>query len=44
MLQHIHNTEHGKTYCDILMKPVKDENGITIGFLEILDKINFAAS
>lgn len=41
---HIHNTEQGKTYCDILMKPVKDENGITTGFLEILDRINFAAA
>lgn len=43
-VMHIHNTEYGKTYCDILMKPLKDESGITIGFLEILDKINFAAS
>ena len=41
---HIHNTELGKTFCDILMKPVKDENGITTGFLEILDRINFAAA
>ncbi|WP_240615586.1 sigma-54 interaction domain-containing protein [Alteromonas facilis] len=41
---HIHNTELGKTYCDILMKPVKDENGITTGFLEILDRINFASA
>jgi DNA-binding NtrC family response regulator len=41
---HIHKTAHGKTYCDILMKPVKDENGITTGFLEILDRIDFAAA
>ena len=41
---HIHNTEHGKTYCDILMRPVKDQDGITTGFLEILDRINFAAT
>ena len=41
---HIHNTEHGKTYCDILMRPIKDANGITMGFLEILDRINFAAA
>ncbi|NVK54734.1 MAG: sigma 54-interacting transcriptional regulator [Alteromonadaceae bacterium] len=39
---HIHNTEHGKTYCDIIMRPIKDADGITAGFLEILDKINFA--
>jgi transcriptional regulator with PAS, ATPase and Fis domain len=39
---HIHKTAHGKTYCDILMKPVKDENGITTGFLEILERIDFA--
>ncbi len=41
---HIHNTEVGKTYCDILMKPIKDEHGITTGFLEILDRINFASA
>lgn len=41
---HIHNTEQGKTYCDILMKPVKDEDGVTVGFLEILDRINFATT
>lgn len=43
-VMHVHNTEYGKTYCDILMKPVKDADGITTGFLEILDKINFAAT
>nr|WP_241664548.1 sigma-54-dependent Fis family transcriptional regulator [Ningiella ruwaisensis] len=43
-VMHIHNTESGKTYCDILMKPITDENGITTGFLEILDRINFAAA
>lgn len=41
---HIHNTSQGKTYCDILMKPIKDADGITTGFLEILDNINFAAA
>ncbi|MGQ8364336.1 sigma-54 interaction domain-containing protein [Glaciecola sp. 1036] len=41
---HIHNVAGGKTYCDILMKPVKDENGITTGYLEILDRINFASA
>lgn len=41
---HIHNTEHGKTYCDIIMKPVKDGDGITTGFLEILDRIDFASA
>ena len=25
---HIHNTAAGRTYCDILMKPVRDEDGI----------------
>jgi transcriptional regulator with PAS, ATPase and Fis domain len=40
---HIHKTTGGKTYCDIVMKPVVDENGITTGFLEILDRIDFAA-
>ncbi|MGB3724383.1 MAG: sigma 54-interacting transcriptional regulator [Glaciecola sp.] len=41
---HIHHTEHGKTYCDIIMKPIKDSDGITSGFLEILDIIDFAAT
>ena len=41
---HIHNTSSGKTYCDILMKPVTDDEGMTIGYLEILDKINYAAA
>lgn len=40
---HIHNTERGKTYCDILMKPVIDEEGVTTGYLEILDRIAFAS-
>ncbi|NCP64670.1 MAG: sigma-54-dependent Fis family transcriptional regulator [Paraglaciecola sp.] len=41
---HIHALGAGKSYCDILMKPVKDEDGITIGFLEILNKIDYAAA
>ena len=41
---HIHNTNEGKTYCDILMKPVRDEDGMTIGYLEILDRISYAAA
>lgn len=43
-VMHVHNTEFGKTYCDILMKPIKDDDGITIGFLEVLDKIDFATT
>lgn len=43
-VMHIHNTERGKTYCDILMRPVKDADGITTGFLEILDRIKFASA
>jgi transcriptional regulator with PAS, ATPase and Fis domain len=41
---HIHKTDSGDTYCNILMKPVKNNDGITIGFLEILEKIDFASS
>lgn len=41
---HIHQTEQGKQFCDILMKPVKDEDGLTIGFLEIIEGINFASA
>ena len=43
-VMHIHNTTNGKTYCDILMRPIKDADGITMGFLEILDRIDFAAA
>ena len=41
---HIHKTNTGDIYCNILMKPVKDNNGMTIGFLEILEKVDFASS
>lgn len=40
---HIHETNKGKQFCDILMKPVKGENGMTIGFLEIIENIQFAS-
>ncbi len=40
---HIHQTEHGKQFCDILMKPLKDDDGMTIGFLEIIEDISFAS-
>jgi hypothetical protein len=36
---HNHHTSRGKTYCKINMKTIQDEDGITIGFLEILDRI-----
>ena len=41
---HIHKTGSGDLYCNILMKLVKDNQGITIGFLEILEKVDFASS
>ncbi|MGI2173425.1 sigma-54 interaction domain-containing protein [Shewanella ulleungensis] len=41
---HIHSTAQGKSYCDILMKPIKDDNGIIMGFLEILDSIDYAST
>lgn len=41
---HIHKTNTGDIYCNILMKPVKDNNSMTIGFLEILEKVDFASS
>jgi len=41
---HIHHTELGDVYCNILMKPVKNNDGITIGFLELLEKVDFASS
>lgn len=41
---HIHHTEQGKQFCDILMRPVKNQTGEIIGFLEILERINFASA
>lgn len=41
---HIHKTESGDVYCNILMKSIKNNDGITIGFLEILEKVDFASS
>ncbi|MGX9463464.1 sigma-54 interaction domain-containing protein [Shewanella sp. A14] len=41
---HIHSTVHGKSYCDILMKPIKDNVGNVLGFLEILDAIDYAST
>lgn len=40
---HIHDTHLGKQYCDIVMKPIFDENDVLMGFVEILDKIDFAS-
>lgn len=41
---HNHKTQHGDSYCDILMKPVHDEDGMVLGFLEILERIQYASS
>ena len=41
---HIHETGTGHAYCDILMQPVLDDDGMTIGFLEILEHVSYAAS
>lgn len=41
---HVHKTQYGKTFCDIIMKPVRDQDGMTIGYLEILDRISFAST
>jgi transcriptional regulator with PAS, ATPase and Fis domain len=41
---HNHHTSRGKTYCKINMKTIQDEDGITIGFLEILDRIDYASA
>ncbi|MFC0119100.1 sigma-54 interaction domain-containing protein [Pseudoalteromonas xiamenensis] len=40
---HIHPTADGDAYCDIHMRPIVDDDGITIGFLEVLDKIEYAS-
>ncbi len=40
---HIHQTGSESAYCDILMRPVIDDDGITIGFLEIIDKLDYAS-
>ncbi len=40
---HIHKNGDNKEYCDILMKPIVNDDGITVGFLEILDKVSYAS-
>lgn len=41
---HVHHTQAGLQHCDILMRPVRDDDGITLGYLEILNKVEFAAA
>ena len=41
---HIHSTPRGKTFCDIIMKPVWDDTGELYGYLEILDRLGFAST
>ena len=41
---HVHTTQNGQSYCDILMRPVYDANGDLLGYLEILDKLAFASN
>ena len=41
---HIHNTPNGKSFCDIVMKPVWDDTGELYGYLEILDRLGFAST
>ncbi|WP_232848736.1 sigma-54 interaction domain-containing protein [Bowmanella yangjiangensis] len=41
---HVHHTQTGLQHCDILMRPVRDEDGMTLGYLEILNKVTFAAA
>lgn len=40
---HIHTTSTGQSYCDILMRPIYDNGGELLGYLEILDKLSFAS-
>lgn len=39
---HVHHTAKGESYCDIVMRPIFDPQGELLGYLEILDKIEFA--
>lgn len=41
---HVHSTNNGQSYCDILMRPVHDANGDLLGYLEVLDKLAFASN
>jgi transcriptional regulator with PAS, ATPase and Fis domain len=40
---HIHNNGNNKEYCNILMRPVVNDDGITVGFLEILEQVSYAS-
>jgi DNA-binding NtrC family response regulator len=41
---HIHATNEGQSYCDILMRPIFDSAGDLLGYLEVLDKLTFASN
>ena len=41
---HNHVTQYGESFCQILMKPVLDDDGMTLGYLEILERINYAST
>jgi transcriptional regulator with PAS, ATPase and Fis domain len=41
---HVHATNEGQSYCDILMRPIYDSTGSLLGYLEILDKLSFASN
>jgi len=41
---HVHHTPRGPEHCDILMKPIKDAQGATRHFIEIIQPIAIAAA
>lgn len=41
---HVHQDISGKSHCDIVMKPVKDDDGMVVGFLEILSRNELASA
>lgn len=41
---HIHATNEGQSYCDILMRPIFGSAGELLGYLEVLDKLTFASN
>lgn len=40
---HNHKTRTGDSHCQITMKPVEDEDGMVLGYLEVLEQITFAS-
>lgn len=40
---HVHETPNGKRYCDIVMKPIYDDEAKLLGYIEIITDVPYAS-